>query len=645
MDNMRSLINFSILNANWRNGKNYLDTFVPFVEELFARKKYEEVNLDRICQDFNQEFLFRIPHHPMKAVLKRLVRFGKIEYCGKEVWKNKKTPLETIISIRKNHENKYQGVLCEFINFIKKKYNKNIDEGQANNVFISFLERQDASLLFFAKNNEYLLPKVDFSIKLIRQLAEFIKLESDKNSGVFQHIVEIAAGHMLAATIVNEAKQPYEEKIKKIRIYCDTSHILKLLGLDGDIQQKMIEELFGIFTTTKCQLVLFKHTYDEIVQNVKNAKRWLNDPNRNMNKASKTLLHFVSNNYTDLEVDILLNRIDKELEKNGVDIEDAEYNTADNKYNIDDKKLKELIVEEYRKTNEFFDEDSSSRLLDNDVRSINMVYRRIRRKYPNQFKDIKVVFMCANSSLAKICKNYHMQFEEKNKDNFIPICVTDVFLGTYMWLQTPTYIDKLAKRKLIVESYCILKPTDHMIRKYLVEVENCFQNKKIEEDDYLLLRASSVFNEMLVENVDNIESITENTPLDMLDKLKSQSKEEGLRKYYAERDIRERMENELASEKQKTGKFKDNKRQKVEKYISRSFDGVVSFVIVLVVSVATLLTGVSWWGKIIGAIFLNVVALFSFWGLSRKHSFYEDWKKKYMRSITDKIINMFWGGL
>jgi len=68
MENTRSLINFAILNANWRSGKNYLDGLVSFVEELFARKRYEEVNLDQICQDFMQEFLFKIPHHPMKVV-------------------------------------------------------------------------------------------------------------------------------------------------------------------------------------------------------------------------------------------------------------------------------------------------------------------------------------------------------------------------------------------------------------------------------------------------------------------------------------------------------------------------------------------------------------------------------------------------
>ena len=30
MENSRVLINFAILNANWRNGKNYLDSLVPF---------------------------------------------------------------------------------------------------------------------------------------------------------------------------------------------------------------------------------------------------------------------------------------------------------------------------------------------------------------------------------------------------------------------------------------------------------------------------------------------------------------------------------------------------------------------------------------------------------------------------------------
>lgn len=639
MENTRSLINFAILNANWRSGKNYLDSLVPFIEELFERQKYEEVNLDRICQDFAQEFSFRIPPHPMKVVLKRLVRSQKIEYCGRDVWNNRGVAKGTLVSLKKEHEKKYKTVLNEFSGFVKAKFNEFLEEETANKALIAFLESQDANLLFFAHENR-LLPEVEYSRRVTRYFASFVQEEANKDSEVFKYVIEIATGHILASTIVNDAKQLHEEKIDKIRIYCDTSHILKLLGLDGDIQQKMIEELFAVFARTRCKLVLFRHTYEEIIHNITTAKKWLDDPSRDLNKASKTLLYFVANNFTTLDVESILNRVDVILKEHGIEIEETSYTADENQYNIADSDLKKFIVEEYKRTNELFDEIANSKLLDNDIRSINMVYRKLQGRYPTRFKDLRVVFMCANSSLAKACRIYHIQKEKSSAKIFIPICVTDIFLGTYMWLQSPSQIDELAKRKLIAESAAILRPTVTMIRKYLVEVEKCFKNQRITEDDYLLLKASTVINELLVENVESTELITDKTPSEILAKLKSQSKEEGLRHYYAEREQHQQTKTALEDEKRARKEFKIRKEDAIVKTLSCFFDALIVTLLCIVVWVVF-----DTKFKLLNTVITVLIVGISFWGFSRKHEFYENFKDKLIMPIKDRIFKKLWGGL
>lgn len=638
MDNLRALINFSILNTNWRNGKNYLDSLIPFVEELFARKKYEEVNLNRICQDFEKEFFFRIPHHPMKVVLKKLVRLQKIEYCGKEVWKNKITE-EALLQIKKEHVSKYQKILDSFCAFVKNEFSEEINEEDANKALIAFLERQDFNLLFYAERNAYLLPKVEFPRKLTRKLAIFLQHEEENDSEIFKYIVEISAGHMLASTIANKAKQPYDEKVKKVRIYCDTTHILRLLGLDGNIQQNMTEDLFEIFKNAKCQLVLFKHTYDEVLHNITNAKRWHVDSRRDMSKASRTLMYFVANNFTELEIENILNSIDPMLNSQGILVEDYRYAENENSYNIDVKKLNEIIVDEYRKTNEYFDETHSTQLLENDVNSINMVYRKLHGKYPKRFKDMRIVFMCANSSLAKACRAYHYKIENPEEGDFIPICVTDIFLGTYIWLQSPSQIDELAKRKLIAETSALLRPTDTMIRKYLVAVEECYKRQNISEEDYLLLKARSVITELLAENVENVESITERTPAEILERLKSQSKEEGLRKFYEEREKHQRTQQDLDKEQRNRKELKNKKRKRILKVVASSCDYLIGGLIFFCILFSVLKVN----------IYLGILAAFitagSFWGFARGQLFYGRFRDKIALSIANKIFEKLWGDL
>ena len=639
MDNMRALVNFAILNANRRNGQNYLDSLVPFVEELFIRKEYEEVNIDRICQDFQNEYLFRIPIHPMKVVLKRLVRAGKIRYCDNNVWKKVSIIEQPILATRREYETKYKKVLETFILFVKKEFNEEIKDDVANDALIAFLEKQDANLLFFSQKDLAFFPKVKYERSLLKRLAIFLEMESKKNSDVFQYVIEAAAGHMLASTIVNEEKQLHEEKVQKVRIYCDTSHILKLLGLAGGIPQKMVEDLLNVFIDAKCQLVLFKHTHDEILSNINNAKKWFSNPNCDMTKASRTTLYFIENNFTILDVDRILNGVDAQLEKFHIQLEDSEYKADENKDQTDEIKLRDFIIQEYQRGYEEFDAGINSRLLDNDVRSITMVYRKVRASFPQRFKDLKIVFMCSNSSLAKACSTYHLNVEEPGRENFIPICMTDTFLGTYMWLQSPQEIDRLAKRTIIAEVYSILKPTDSAIRKYLAEVQNCYNNQKISEDDYLLLRAGSVIDELLPESADIPEQITHKTPMDILDKIKSQSKEEGLRKYYEEKEERKKIQEDLEKERDDRASRKNKKKNELAQTIFLIFDLIIAVCIFCVVFFVSLFS------NCITAIILGLVAVGSFWGLARNHNFYEQWKNKILASFIEYIFEKVWGNL
>ncbi len=386
---------------------------------------------------------------------------------------------------------------------------------------------------------------------------------------------------------------------------------------------------------------MFDHTYEEIIHNIQNAKRWLSKADCDIDRASKTLLFFLTNDWTILEIDNLLNQIDAILLQYKIDVEDVKWETDEQKYNINVKKLRDIIVEEYRKNNEYFDEVINSQLLDNDIRSINMVYRKIHDNYPRRFKDLKIVFMCANNSLARACRCYHLTVEKQTEQDFVPICVPALFLGTYMWLKVPIHIDELAKRKLIVESSSILQPTDSMIRKYLIELKNCYNRKVISEDDYLLGKASSVINEFLLEHIDNTHTITDKTPVDILSKLKSQSREEGLRKFYQERDVHQKTLRELEKEKREKDDFKLRKQEKIYQMVSLCFD----LLITLIIFIASFIVPLMFKIKIIAVSITSIITIATFWGFARGQKFYNSLKDKVIIPVRNKIFQIVWGDL
>ena len=89
-----------------------------------------------------------------------------------------------------------------------------------------------------------------------------------------------------------------------------------------------------------------------------------------------------------------------------------------------------------------------------DVASIAAVYRLRAGRRPTLLRAAEHVFVSINASLSFASKK--ALCDQKVRE--IPVCVTDVFLGTIMWINSPREAKRAARSRLIADCYAAVVP-------------------------------------------------------------------------------------------------------------------------------------------------------------------------------------------
>jgi hypothetical protein len=83
----KTIASLALLKVNWDNLKqDYIENFVPFVVALINRAKYDVIDANKICKDFEVAYGLIIPYHPVVSILTRAIRRGYITRSKKGIY-------------------------------------------------------------------------------------------------------------------------------------------------------------------------------------------------------------------------------------------------------------------------------------------------------------------------------------------------------------------------------------------------------------------------------------------------------------------------------------------------------------------------------------------------------------------------------
>jgi len=562
----RSLISLAIVRTNWdRYKKDHIENFVPMVATLFIEKKYKSVgadNITSISKDFKERFGIELPSHPMEVVLKRMSNRGYLNKSTGE-WKpvtEKLTELD--ISSKSREVSRIFESLVESIKeFTQTTFGISITNKDVEDGLLSYLNKHDLDILF-AANNGTVLPKIKENKKLEYIIGTFIEKAEKSNPEAFKKIVDISIGHALASTMLFEDFSIYQGKFKDLNIYFDTPWLFDLLGVKGEGRQKMAKELLDIAKKENATRNVLDINEREVSNNLDIC---LEDFVNGLHpeKASRTYQYCKSSNLTESDIRDYLARLESifteeyELEMGTV----PDYNEKA-KFQVDENELYDIIVATYKQQRIIKDveemdvvekehikeieknkvseiegkedakkeekstqkkpkeKERENNTIIRDVQSLSGIYRMREGATPRTLKDSKAIFVTTNVSLALASRRFEMN--QNGTKNSIPSCITDSFLGTLIWLNTPDIAEEITKKKLLADCYALTEPDQGLIRKYLAEVDKLKKRNKITEEQHLLLRTDqSAFNILTSKAYGDARHFTSDLPFEILEQIKA----------------------------------------------------------------------------------------------------------------------------
>lgn len=540
-----TICSLAMLTSNWQvNKRDYIENFIPLIATLISKKKYKEIVMANIIADFQMEFGLIIPYHPMQTILARARRRGLIDKKGNAFYPNTEIIAKYEVSGETQKQMRQQEkIISEIMLFAKNKYNHEMTSEGVEHSLIAFLKDYDLEILFAAEDKG-LLPEVSPSKKDKFLIYKYITTVYESEPTIFGFIVDIAIGNLMANSLFYRDFAKFVGRLKDVCFYLDTRFIFRLIGLEGAERLSVYEEFIKTLHDEGAIIRLFRHTYDEAYEILEECLNWVENPSYDPVKASAILRYFVENKFSKIDVQRFINRIDSMLERNYIENSNVQEKPDKQEFkdhNEDESKIQELIVDVYKRYNPLFDEVQKAATLRRDVDSITSIYILRKGRNPRNIKDTGYVFMTTNSAIARAARRYELIRNEGK--HIIPACLTDTFVGTLLWLQSPAKIFAINKRKIIADCCAALKPDTKLVKKYLVEIEKLRADKQIDENAYYFLRRDSIAFELLEEKtMGDADSFDSSVLTDIYNEITNDIKEKVGHKYIEEKESHQKTQ-------------------------------------------------------------------------------------------------------
>lgn len=556
-----TLFSLAFVRVSWeKQRKDHIQNFVPLLGTLILEKGYKEIagdSIPNISIDFQERFGINLPSHPLIMVMKRMT---KLKYLSKSKggWRPnlKKIKDLNITESAKDIEREFNTLVGNIQSFIFNKINETVELSVIEDGLIEILKNHDVEILFAVKTDSELslLPEVQKDKKVEYLIGEFIKFALENDSLSLDHLSNISIGHALASWILIEDFQNYEGKLRNLDVYFDTPWLFDLIGTRCKEFQTMAFELLKIITQENATKNVWDVNVGELFTNLEICLEDF-EKNRIPDKGSKTYKHCKENNISESDVHSLIAKFHDLLNEYGINEEPISDYMSLKEFQIDENELYDTITDTYSEKNIIHDieeidlvkkeflkskasndekkeyekdkEENNNRsnsTIWRDVTSISGIYRERKGIVPRTLKNAKAIFVTTNNSLALASR----RFEIKNKktSHSIPSCVTDYFLGTLIWMNHPEIAKEVTRKKLISTAYAITQPDNELIKSYLNEIEKLKEEKKLNENEYLILRTHQwAYNLLNSKTYGDVNLFNPEMPYEILDQIMNEIKD------------------------------------------------------------------------------------------------------------------------
>lgn len=527
----KTIASFALLKVNWDTAphrQDYLGLFVPFIISMIHRRKYVIVDVNAVCADFATDYGLVVPYHPMLAILTQTLQAGYLTRRPNGDYLPVKGRIVTndFTDIALEQERKFKKVVESFLGYCHTKHGKTLSAKEAEDAFIGFLKDHDLDILFINQELDTLLPEVSVPVSNGYLINSFVRHAHTSDPEIFSFVLDISIGHIIAGTILYRDFDRFRGNVADCDYYLDTGILFSIMGINGDHKQAAYKYFLQLLNKNNAKLFVFQHTFDEFMGILEGCRQWVENAYFDPLRASQAANFFVENGYTASDVEEFILLTPQRLAELRIEVVGVPAPMEHTEFQIDENKLTELIVDVYKAKDRYFDETEKEFTIQKDVRSIAAIYKLRKGSRPIKLPDAKCIFVTTNSSLAYASRLYEIQTSEA-RYFFIPATLTDVFVGTLIWLQSPTEVTAVNEKSLIANCYAAMQPTRTMVKKVTETADRLRLRGEITDNQVTLLKQSGAARNLLQEEtLGDSDRFTDKTAIEILREMRSEIRQE-----------------------------------------------------------------------------------------------------------------------
>ena len=519
---IRRLCCYAVL-KNGYTGEDYFVPHMRLVLCLVSKQKIKTINLDRLVNDFAQEYQYEINYFAMRKILGIALKKG---YLQKNKHHSRFYPTSKI--------NEFDNV-DEEISSTENDVNRLAHDFSqyASEMGISLSLDESTSTIYEYVNNQKLnhmsghIEDVhDHSTDYV--FGRYVYELKGKNPDLFDVLSKMVLGSILTDCLVFHEELTSTNHLSGLSVALDTGFVFIALGIDEANRGEYYRSLLQDLQLRGAHTVMFNHSYDEMQQILLGARTWVESSEYDPYMASEATAYFRSINASQSDVEEFSSELRDRIQKLDIEILGVEYEADNHSSVINESELTEKIIERYKEQNSFFNEAEKRGSVERDVRSVANVYLMRRNIHPIHMPDARCIFVTTNQTLSKVATDFH-------KANVSAQClspiVTDTFIGTYLWLRDPVKIQTMNEQRIIAQAYLAFQPSPTLQKKLKDTAQELLKAGAISSDKCYVLMSNKLVLDKICEAVHgNPDEFTEQTPLQVLQEIQCEAEQRGIEK-------------------------------------------------------------------------------------------------------------------
>lgn len=502
------LKNFYVLKSKWLP-RNTVETFMPFVTNLIITEKISSDTIETISKKFEQKYGFKLELFILRPVLNKL-RSDNIANLTNGTWNFniEKIPASDIEQQASTFSDNYDDLITGFVAFCDSP--KEITFEIAEKVISDFIEENNIKPDMYTGASHFFDDKDTYRYFL----SEYIKSLKNSKPQLFDFLVALCESMLIKSFVFNEGLSTSAFSNKTL--FIDSPIIFRLLGYYGPYYEQEYRFLLKSLIENKCRIYIFRRNYNEVLNVLKTAERFVENKNYDFVRSSDVCNYFRSQHKTTDDVAFEIEMLKTNLTTLGITIFDEPIDWTDYQFVEGREKIRSAIVAEYKKNNAICLPEEAITI---DANSTIDIYLLRKNNNIQILSDAKAFYVSSNHGFVNAIRKYNWEYYP---DTISPV-ISDSFIGMIVSNENAEKATAVATNKILSFCYGAFKPTQVMKEKFMSLITEEKDANRISESDYIALRYHPMVNDFLIRSVDNsIEEISSHTVYEVLDLIKAE---------------------------------------------------------------------------------------------------------------------------